>query len=119
MFEMALEVVADDVSAKVGEMERFMEMSESFMGSIDLQNGIFEEEGLKILADVREKTGLGVVTEMTSPVQAELMEKYVDVVQIGARNMQNFSLLKEVGRQKKPVLLKRGLTAAIEARHKQ
>lgn len=49
MFEMALEAVADDVSAKVGEMERFMEMSESFMESIDLQNGIFEEEGLKML----------------------------------------------------------------------
>ncbi len=49
MFEMALEAVADDVSNKVGEMERFMEMSESFMGSIDLQNGIFEEEGLKML----------------------------------------------------------------------
>ncbi|MEL6390003.1 MAG: hypothetical protein AAFQ02_07555 [Bacteroidota bacterium] len=49
MFEMALEAVADDVSAKVGEMERFMEMSESFMQSIDLQNGIFEEEGLKML----------------------------------------------------------------------
>lgn len=49
MFEMALEAVADDVSAKVGEMERFMEMSESFMDSIDLQNGIFEEEGLKML----------------------------------------------------------------------
>ncbi len=49
MFEMALEAVADDVSTKVGEMERFMEMSESFMNSIDLQNGIFEEEGLKML----------------------------------------------------------------------
>ena len=49
MFEMALEAVTDDVSAKVGEMERFMEMSESFMNSIDLQNGIFEEEGLKML----------------------------------------------------------------------
>ncbi len=49
MFEMALEAVADDVSAKVGEMERFMEMSESFMASIDLQNGIFEEEGLRML----------------------------------------------------------------------
>ena len=49
MFEMALEAVAEDVSAKVGEMERFMEMSDSFMASIDLQNGIFEEEGLKML----------------------------------------------------------------------
>ena len=49
MFELALETIADDVSQKVGEMEQFMEMSESFMSSIDLQNGIFEEEGLKML----------------------------------------------------------------------
>ena len=72
------------------------------------------EEGLKILADVREETGMGVVTEMTSPSQADLMMKYVDVVQIGARNMQNFELLKCVGRIGKPVLLKRGLSATIE-----
>ncbi|WDP92844.1 MAG: 3-deoxy-7-phosphoheptulonate synthase [Desulfobacter sp.] len=73
-----------------------------------------EEEGLKILAEVREKTGLGVVTEMTSPTQADLMEKYVDVVQIGARNMQNFELLKCVGKMSKPVVLKRGLAATIQ-----
>lgn len=72
------------------------------------------EEGLKILAEVREETGMGVVTEMTSPSQADLMMKYVDVVQIGARNMQNFELLKCVGRIGKPVLLKRGLSATIE-----
>ncbi len=72
------------------------------------------EEGLKILAEVRAETGLGVVTEMTSPSQADLMVKYVDVVQIGARNMQNFELLKCVGRIGKPVLLKRGLSATIE-----
>jgi 3-deoxy-7-phosphoheptulonate synthase len=72
------------------------------------------EEGLKILAEVRSETGMGVVTEMTSPSQADLMMKYVDVVQIGARNMQNFELLKCVGRIGKPVLLKRGLAATIE-----
>ncbi len=72
------------------------------------------EEGLKILAEVREETGLGIVTEMTSPSQADLMVKYVDVVQVGARNMQNFELLKCVGRIGKPVLLKRGLAATIE-----
>ena len=72
------------------------------------------EEGLKILREVREETGLGVVTEMTSTSQADLMVKYVDVVQIGARNMQNFELLKCVGRIGKPVLLKRGLSATIE-----
>ena len=73
-----------------------------------------EEEGLKILADVRAETGMGVVTEMTSPSQAELFIKYVDVAQIGARNMQNFELLKTVGRIGLPVLLKRGLSATIQ-----
>jgi len=63
MFEMALEVVADDVSAKVGEMERFMEMSESFMGSIDLQNGIFEEEGLKMLEKWEKENSLILMDE--------------------------------------------------------
>jgi 3-deoxy-7-phosphoheptulonate synthase len=72
------------------------------------------EEGLKILAEVREEVGLGVVTEMTSPAQADMMMKYVDVVQIGARNMQNFELLKCAGRMGKPVFLKRGLSATIE-----
>ncbi|SPJ14511.1 Protein AroA(G) (Includes: Phospho-2-dehydro-3-deoxyheptonate aldolase; Chorismate mutase) (fragment) [Syntrophobacter sp. SbD2] len=76
------------------------------------------EEGLKILSEVREETGLGIVSEMTSPSQADLMIKYVDVVQVGARNMQNFellkSVLKSVGRIGMPVLLKRGLSATIE-----
>ncbi len=72
------------------------------------------EEGLKILREVREETGMGIVTEMTSPSQADLMVKYVDMVQIGARNMQNFELLKCVGRLGRPVLLKRGLSATIE-----
>jgi 3-deoxy-7-phosphoheptulonate synthase len=72
------------------------------------------EDGLKILSEVREETGLGIVTEMTSPSQADLMMKYVDVIQIGARNMQNFELLKCVGRIGKAVLLKRGLSATIE-----
>jgi len=73
-----------------------------------------QEEGLKILAEVREVTGLGVVTEITSPAQADMMMKYVDVVQVGARNMQNFELLKCVGRIGKPVVLKRGLSSTIE-----
>ena len=72
------------------------------------------EEGLKILAEIREELGLGVVTEITSPAQADMMMKYVDMVQVGARNMQNFELLKCVGRMGKPVLLKRGLSATIE-----
>lgn len=73
-----------------------------------------EEEGLKILAQVREKTGLPVVTEITSPSQADMMAEYVDGVQVGARNMQNFELLKCVGRLGKPVVLKRGLASTIK-----
>ena len=73
-----------------------------------------EEEGLRILAEVRETFDLRIVTEMTSTSQTDLMMKYVDVVQIGARNMQNFELLKTVGRMGKPVLLKRGLSGTIE-----
>ncbi len=73
-----------------------------------------EEAGLKILAEVRDVTGLPVVTEITSPLQADLMIKYVDVIQIGARNMQNFELLKCAGRMGLPVVLKRGLAATIE-----
>ncbi len=73
-----------------------------------------EEEGLKILAEVRQLTGLPVVTEITSPLQADLMIKYVDVIQIGARNMQNFELLKCAGRMGLPVVLKRGLASTIE-----
>ncbi|MFH1672788.1 MAG: 3-deoxy-7-phosphoheptulonate synthase [Pseudomonadota bacterium] len=73
-----------------------------------------EEEGLKILAEVREETGLRIVTEMTSPAQADLMMEYVDVIQIGARNMQNFELLKAAGRTGMPILLKRGLSATIK-----
>jgi 3-deoxy-7-phosphoheptulonate synthase len=72
------------------------------------------EEGLKILAEVREQTGLLVTSEMTSPGQADVMMKYVDLVQIGARNMQNFELLRSAGRIGKPVLLKRGLSATME-----
>jgi 3-deoxy-7-phosphoheptulonate synthase len=72
------------------------------------------EEGLKVLAAVREETDLRVVTEMTSPSQADVMMKYVDAIQIGARNMQNFELLRSAGRIGKPVILKRGLAATME-----
>jgi len=72
------------------------------------------EEGLKILAQVRDEVGLGIVTEITSPAYADMMMKYVDAVQVGARNMQNFELLKCVGRMGKPVILKRGLSSTIE-----
>ncbi|MDP2168383.1 MAG: 3-deoxy-7-phosphoheptulonate synthase [Thermodesulfovibrionales bacterium] len=72
------------------------------------------EEGLKYLAEAREKTGLPVVTEIMDPRDLKVIEKYADVIQIGARNMQNFRLLLEVGLSKKPVLLKRGLSATIK-----
>jgi 3-deoxy-7-phosphoheptulonate synthase len=71
------------------------------------------EEGLKILAEAREKTGLPVCTEVMDTDTVDLVSEYSDIVQIGARNMHNFSLLKRVGRQPKPVLLKRGLAATI------
>ena len=72
------------------------------------------EEGLKILAKVREETGLPVVTEAMDHEVFDIVEAYADVVQIGARNMQNFSLLRRAGRSPKPVLLKRGMAATIE-----
>jgi 3-deoxy-7-phosphoheptulonate synthase len=72
------------------------------------------EEGLKILAKVREETGMPVVTEAMDHEVYDLVEAYADVVQIGARNMQNFTLLRRAGRSAKPVLLKRGISATIE-----
>jgi 3-deoxy-7-phosphoheptulonate synthase len=71
------------------------------------------EEGLKILRDVGQKHGMPVVTEVMDPRRVELVERYADMIQIGARNMQNFVLLTEVGSTKKPVLLKRGMSATI------
>ena len=72
------------------------------------------EEGLKILAEAREETGLPVVTEVLAPSDVELVESYADVLQIGARNMQNYPLLRRVGSSEKPVLLKRGMAATME-----
>lgn len=73
-----------------------------------------EEEGLKILAEAREKTGLKVVTEVMDTKTLPLVAAYADVLQIGARNMQNFNLLREVGKTGMPVLLKRGISATVE-----
>jgi 3-deoxy-7-phosphoheptulonate synthase len=72
------------------------------------------EPALKILRKVREETGLPIVTEVLDTDTADLVAEYADCLQIGARNMQNFSLLKRVGRMRKPVLLKRGMSATIE-----
>jgi len=71
-------------------------------------------EGLKMLAAAREETGLPVVTEVMDPRDVEVVGEYADIMQIGARNMQNFLLLKEVGQQKKTILLKRGFCNTIE-----
>jgi len=72
------------------------------------------EPGMKILAEVRDEFGLGIVTEAIDNESLDLVEKYADVIQIGARNMQNFSLLKRAGRSQKPVLLKRGMSATLD-----
>ncbi|NIS60803.1 MAG: 3-deoxy-7-phosphoheptulonate synthase [Proteobacteria bacterium] len=73
-----------------------------------------EEEGLRILKKAREKTGMPVVTEVLNPLDVDLVEEYGDILQIGARNIQNFALLKKVGHSRKPVLLKRGMMTTIE-----
>jgi 3-deoxy-7-phosphoheptulonate synthase len=72
------------------------------------------EEGLKILAEARERFGLSIVTEVLDTETADLVEEYADIVQIGARNMQNFSLLRKVGQAHKPVMLKRGMSATLD-----
>lgn len=72
------------------------------------------ETGLKILAEVRKQFGFGIITEAIDNESLDLVEEYADVIQIGARNMQNFSLLKRAGRAKKPVLLKRGMSATLD-----
>jgi 3-deoxy-7-phosphoheptulonate synthase len=73
-----------------------------------------KEKGLEILADAKQKTGLAVVTEVISAQDVKLVSQYADILQIGARNMQNFTLLEEVGNINKPVLLKRGMMATLE-----
>jgi 3-deoxy-7-phosphoheptulonate synthase len=95
-------------------------------GASALRGGVFKprtspysfqglgEEGLEYLAEAREQTGLPIVAEIMSQVQVDLMVKYVDVLQVGARNMQNFNLLRAVGETRTSVLLKRGLSATVE-----
>ncbi|MBN2209844.1 MAG: 3-deoxy-7-phosphoheptulonate synthase [Sedimentisphaerales bacterium] len=95
-------------------------------GAIALRGGAFKprtspysfqglaEEGLEYLAEARERTGLAVVTEVLTVTHVEMVAQYADVLQIGARNMQNFFLLRAVGEQPKPVLLKRGMSAGMD-----
>lgn len=72
------------------------------------------EAGLKMLAAAREQTGLRVVSEVVTPADVDLLVRYVDMLQVGTRNMQNYALLQEVGRSGRPVLLKRGMSATVE-----
>ncbi len=95
-------------------------------GASALRGGVFKprtspysfqglgEDGLEYLAEAREQTGLPIVAEIMSQVQVELMVQYVDVLQVGARNMQNFNLLRAIGETRTSVLLKRGLSATVE-----
>jgi 3-deoxy-7-phosphoheptulonate synthase len=95
-------------------------------GAVALRGGAFKprtspysfqglgEEGLKILAEARDIVGLAIVTEVIAPEQVSLVAQYADVLQVGARNMQNYALLNAVGESHKPVLLKRGLSSTIE-----
>jgi 3-deoxy-7-phosphoheptulonate synthase len=73
-----------------------------------------EEEGLKLLAKARTATGLGIVTEVMSDSDVDLVAQYADLMQVGARNMQNFALLKALGRCSRPILLKRGLSSTVK-----
>ena len=72
------------------------------------------EEGLKLLRKAKEKTGLPIITEAMSTDDFDMVEEYADIIQIGARNMQNFALLKKAGKSKKPICLKRGMSSTIE-----
>lgn len=72
------------------------------------------EEGLRYLAEAREQTGLAIVTEVMSPDEIEVVAEYADILQVGARNTQNYSLLKALGKQSKPVFLKRGMSSTIQ-----
>ncbi|MBK9706884.1 MAG: 3-deoxy-7-phosphoheptulonate synthase [Acidobacteria bacterium] len=72
------------------------------------------EEGLKLLAEAREQTGLKVITEVLDTEDVKIVGEYADILQVGARNMQNFALLKKLGEVKKPIMLKRGLSATIK-----
>ena len=75
--------------------------------------GLFED-GLKILSSARSETGMPIITEVMSPKDVDLVTRYADVLQVGARNMQNYSLLDEVGMTDKPVMVKRGMSASYE-----
>lgn len=121
-----LVVIAGPCSVEGLDMLRDTAHTVSAAGARGLRGGAFKprtspysfrglgEEGLQMLADVREETGLPAVTEVMDTRQVELVASYADVLQVGARNMQNFALLTEVGRLRRPVLLKRGMSATLK-----
>ena len=119
-------VIAGPCSVEGGDMLLRTARAVGAAGARALRGGAFKprtspysfrgmgEEGLEMLAAVRAETGLPIVTEVMDTRQVELVASYADVLQIGARNMQNYSLLTEVGRLRRPILLKRGMSATIE-----
>jgi len=121
-----LAVIAGPCSVEGREMVLEMARAVKAAGAHLLRGGAFKprtspytfqglgEEALRYLAEAREATGLPIVTELMDPRDAPLVLKYADLIQIGARNMQNFRLLKEVGSHRKPVLLKRGMSSSIK-----
>lgn len=119
-------VIAGPCSVESEEQLKRIAVAVAASGAVMLRGGAFKprtspysfqglgEDGLEFLAHARAETGLGVVSECVAPDDIELMVEYVDMLQIGARNMQNFRLLSAVGEQPKPVLLKRGMMSTIE-----
>lgn len=115
-------------SCSVESREQLLEVARAAkrLGASLLRGGIFKprtspyefqglgEAGLRLLVEAREETGLPVLTEVLEPERVDLVAKYADMLQIGARNMQNFSLLRAVGKSKMPVLLKRGMMSTID-----
>jgi len=119
-------IIAGPCSVETREQLMETAMAVKSAGGVILRGGAFKprsspynfqglgEEGLKFLDEARTKTGLPVVTEVMDTRLVELVAGYADILQIGSRNMQNYPLLKEVGRLRKPILLKRGMMATIE-----
>ncbi|MFH2012954.1 MAG: 3-deoxy-7-phosphoheptulonate synthase [Pseudomonadota bacterium] len=120
-----IQIIAGPCSVEGRDMLLDVAQSVKATGATFLRGGAFKprtspysfqglgEEGLRYLAEAREKTGLMVVTELMDPRDIDIVCKYADIIQIGTRNMQNFRLLKEVGTIKKPIILKRGFSATI------
>ncbi len=119
-------IAAGPCSVESEEQVRELAKTVSASGAVFLRGGAFKPrsspyafqglkaEGLLYMKKAREQTGLPIVSEITNPSQLEMFMEFVDIIQVGARNMQNFELLKELGRVRKPVLLKRGFSNTIE-----